>query len=58
MIDTVLANSDSTKTNQRAQDLKEKDDGKYSVGGVCVVAEVSGEVTEIKLFLEFKESRR
>lgn len=42
MINTVLADLDSTKTIKGAQDFKEKDNGKYVAWGIRVPAEIPG----------------
>lgn len=42
MINTVLADVNSTKTIQGAQDFKGKDDGKYVAWGIRVPAEIPG----------------
>ena len=42
MTNTVLADVDSTKIIQGAQDFKGKDDGKYVAWGIRVPAETPG----------------
>lgn len=58
MSNTVLADWDSTKTIQRAQNFKVKDNGRYATWGICVLADVPGNGRIQHLFLEFKNSKR
>lgn len=58
MNNTVLADVDSAKTIQGAQDFKGKDDGKYVAWGIRVPTEIPGGRQNLVSFLEFKDSRR